>query len=356
MTCKYFGKCGGCSFQDVSYNTQLANKEKIVSNLLGVDVKVFSGNDFGYRNRMDMIFHPKGIGFRKKRDWKTIVDIDSCLISNDKLNKLIKELRDFFTLVDAFDIKKQEGTFKYAVIRTPSLSSSISFVLNEKSSRLADAVSKIKEFAKITSAENVVVTYVPRKSDISVSSDFFVVKGTEYLQEEICDKKLKYHVQGFFQNNSEMANKMVSYVKDKVGGDSLLDLYGGVGTFGICCAEKYNHTLIVELVEESIKAAKENILDNNVNAEARVMDAKGLSKLDFKGHVIVDPPRSGMHKDTIATLNQMKPEKLIYISCNPQQLRKDLNKLKFDIKSVALFDLFPQTPHMEVVVELEYRK
>ena len=151
---------------------------------------------------------------------------------------MIKEIRNYFRHADFFDIRKQIGTFKQVVIRAPKNDSSLSFVLNEKSTRLTEAIEQIKEFSKTTIANNIAVTYIDPRSDVSISENYFIVKGKDMLSDTFLDKKFFYNIQGFFQNNSEMAKKMLEYthnlLKQYDTKDTyLLDLYGGVGTFGI---------------------------------------------------------------------------------------------------------------------------
>ncbi len=369
--CKYFGECGGCASQQISYDKQLESKQQLVANRTNVPpefVKVFSDKEYHYRNRMDLVFNPRGIGLRKKGDWRTTIDIETCVIGNERLNELIKEIRQNFRDVDAFDIRKSQGTYRYVVIRTPGITSetstsSISFVLNEDSNKTGEAIDKIKHYAKISTANNIIVTYVPRQTDMSISEEFFVVKGTDMLKETYLTREFTYSVQGFFQNNTIMANKMHEYVRglcvkysDKKM--TLLDLYAGVGTFGINNAELFNNVHIVESDKHCVAAAKINIETNKtLNAVITELDAMQLKKIELPTNselfVITDPPRSGMHPKTIEHLNKLKPKVIIYISCNVDQLGKDLPKFKdYELKSVAMFDLFPQTPHVEAIVEL----
>lgn len=394
--CPKFGTCGGCTAQHIEYSLQLENKKKALAHALDAhtlgahtlgahtldnafsedNIKVFSGNEFHYRNRMDFLFHQKGIGLRKKDDYKKIIDIEKCVISNEELNKLLAEVRSFFenkpniladastnTSTDIFNVNLRTGTLRYVVIRTPQNDSSISFVLNSDSKRIDETTEQIKEFAKITSANNVLVAYVPSQIDMSISDDFFVVKGSEMLKETYLGKTFFYHAQGFFQNNSEMAEKMHEYCNKLLTSYSqyakpahLLDLYGGVGTFGIINADLFKGVTIVESVKQCIDAADKNIEINKIkNAKAVVLDAVQLKKLSLPEplFVITDPPRSGMDMKTIEQLKILKPKLILYISCNVQQLAKDIPKFKhYKIKSAALFDLFPQTIHSEAVVEL----
>ncbi len=361
--CPYFGKCGGCATQHLPYEVQLKNKKERAQKVLNfADIEVFSGEEFWYRNRMDMVFTKQGIGFREKGSWKWKVDVDQCVISNKKLNELITEVRDEFGGIDPFNQFKRIGTYKYATIRTPQNDSSISFVVNKESTRLSEATDKIRAFAKKSSAKNILITYVKAKSSVSIAEDYIVIKGTDRLEETLLGKTFRYSTQGFFQNNHEMTEKMHTYIHEKLKSyqDSeghLLDLYGGVGTFGIINAHLFKSCTTIEDFEGCVVAAKENIEMNGIkNMESIHLDAKQLSKLKIPEplYVLTDPPRSGMHPKTIQRLLKIKPKVILYISCSIQQLEKDMPKFLelYNLKTAALFDLFPQTNHMETVVEL----
>jgi 23S rRNA (uracil1939-C5)-methyltransferase len=363
--CKYFGQCGGCASQHIDYATQLDSKRKQLAHSISVEadsIEVFSDKEYYYRNRMDLIFTPRGIGLRKKGDWRSIVDVEQCVIANEKLNVLIKEVREHFRNVDFFDVRKNEGTYRYVVIRTPGNTSSLSFVINEDSHKTGEAIDKIKAYAKVSTAENIIVTYVPKQTDMSISEEFFVVKGSDMLTENYQGKIFTYSVQGFFQNNTLMADKMHEYVhnlcmKYQSKNLTLLDLYAGVGTFGINNCDLFKDLFIVEADKHCVQAARINIEKNKIeNTQILELDAMQLKKVnlpDKELFVITDPPRSGMHPKTIEQLNRLKPKVIIYISCNIEQLGRDLPKFKdYELKSSALFDLFPHTPHAEGVVEL----
>ncbi len=363
--CRYFGKCGGCSFQDIEYNEQVETKRKALLEATGFkDIVIHAGEEYGYRNRMDMIFNPKGIGFRLKGTWDTPVDVGRCEISDDKLNEIIKEIRGFFRDPDCFDLRKKTGTLRYAVIRTSSGGASVSFVLNSESSRVSEARKLIKEFAGKSSVENVMISEVPPNTDVSVTKEHEVVKGNDWLEESFSGKLFRYMVQGFFQNNAKMAGKMHEHVsgllsRHDLSGSRLIDLYGGVGTFGIVNADKFRAVTIVEGDQDAVECAMKNIRENNAsNAEAVCLKDRFLKELEFSEPltVIADPPRAGLHPKALRWILSAGPEILIYVSCNPRQLGKDLARLEgYEIKSVHLFDFFPQTPHFESVVELERR-
>jgi len=360
--CKYFGKCGGCAVQHLDYEMQLEQKKRSAENFLDFkDIEVFSDKPYYYRNRMDFIFGKDMIGSRKRDKWYAIVDTEECAISNERINELLLEVRKSFLDSDYFDLNKQSGTFKFVVIRATNLDSSISFMLNSKSSRIKEAVEKIKEFSKKTAANNVLVAYSDDKKSVSTSDDYFVVKGKEMMKEKLLDKVFNYSIEGFFQNNTVMAEKMQEYCYNilkryDTKNAHLLDLYGGVGTFGIMNSGLFRSVTIIESVKSCIDAADINIKENNIiNTKAIVLDAAKIKKLDLPKplFVITDPPRSGMDHKTIEELKKLNPSVIIYISCNVRQLGKDLAKFKkYKIKSAAMFDLFPQTPHIEAIVEL----
>jgi tRNA (uracil-5-)-methyltransferase len=360
--CPFFGKCGGCSFQHVEYTKQVESKRRqLVNALKHEQIEVFTGSEYNYRNRMDMVFHPGGIGLRRKGDWQQIVDIGHCHIASEKINTLVEEVRGFFTGVDFFNVTKTCGTYRYAVLRSPGDDSSISIVLNADSTKLLPAREKITEFAKQTSASNVLVTYVPHKTDMSISSDYYVVKGGDELVSTILGRRFSFNAQGFFQNNDQMIEKMQTYVRSLLkkydtSGNHLVDLYGGVGTFGIINSDLFERVSVIESFPQAVVSAHKNIEANGVdNVTAIELDAKRLKNADLPGKLtfITDPPRSGMNPKTITQLTRIAPEVIIYVSCNVKQLARDLKKFKdYRIASAALFDFFPHTPHSEAVVEL----
>ncbi len=360
--CPYFKKCGGCAFQDIDYTTQLENKrEKLSQALRFEEIPIFSGSDYNYRQRMDMVFHPRGLGFREKGSWQNIVDVEKCVISNEELNTLITEIREFFHGVDAFDFKTHVGTFRFAVMRTPPSDSAVSIVLNKDSDRLPEAQIKVKDYAEKTRAQNVLMTYVTHDSGASISDEYVVVKGSDMLNETYLGHTFRYHAQGFFQNNHDMAEKLHAHCHDLLKSyptqeAHLLDLYGGVGTFGIINSGLFKDVTILENYEPAIQACEGNIKENKLsNVKPILMDAKHLKILELPEplYAILDPPRSGMNPRTLKRLNEIKPELIVFISCNVKLLRRELPYLSnYKIKSAVLFDLFPQTPHQEAVIEL----
>jgi len=360
--CPYFGKCGGCSYQDLDLSTQLnQKKERLAEAIVWEDIHVFSGQEYFYRNRMDFVFFADGLGLREPGSWFNMVDIPECKIADPKLNQILSEVREFFDDVFYFDVKRRFGTYCYAVIRTPGSDSSVSIVLNKKSKKIAEAEIKIKDFSEKTTVSNIIATYIPHNRNVSVSEEFKVIKGTDKLAGQYLGKSFYFPVQGFFQVNQGISEKVHLHCRELFANyptqnAKLIDLYGGTGTFGILNAAAFKNVSIIENYPPAVEAAQLNITTNQVNnVTTTPIDAKRLHELEFTSpyYIILDPPRSGMHPKTLIQLNSLQPEALIYISCNPKHLGKDLKELtSYQIKSAALFDMFPQTPHMEAVIEL----
>lgn len=360
--CPYFGACGGCSLQNVSYSAQVEEKALGLRRSIGdVPLKVIVGPEFGYRNRLDLTFHPEGLGFRKKGKWHTIVNVERCEIATPEVNSLITEAREFFQGADMFDLRKKTGSFRYAVLRGTKTDSAASIVLNKDSAELEEAKEKVRLFAQKTSAKNVLITYVGSQSGVSISEEFDVVLGRESMHETILGRTLRFSIQGFFQTNSVMAEKMHEYTRELITAegrpDVLLDLYGGVGAFAVVNANLFKKVVTVENFQGCTDSAKENAAINNLsNIEAFCLDAKDIGSLQLaKGSLaIVDPPRAGMHPKAAKAIVELAPKRLIFISCNPKILGEQLALLSgYKIKSAALFDFFPQTEHAEAVLEME---
>lgn len=358
--CPYFTNCAGCNLQHLDYSQQLEQKKIQISKLLNFeDIKIFSDKEYHYRNRMDFIVRNRRIGLRGKNN--QLVEVGECIIAEEKINQLLQQTREYFENKEIF------LEVKYLVIRTASGGDSISAVVSENSTKIKELVEELKQFTQKTSCENILLTYIAPNEEDSISTNFIIIKGTDILSETLLGKRFFFSAQGFFQNNTAVAEKMQQYVNNiiskynftKTREATLLDLYSGVGTFGIINAELFKRVILVEGFNPCAEISKKNIIENNAkNTESLALDAKyiGRIKVSPPVYIITDPPRSGMDEKTIIKIKELNSESIIYISCNPQQLAKDLKKFKnYRLKSAAIFDLFPQTNHVEVVVELEKR-
>lgn len=342
---------------------EIREKASNALNIAEEDIRVYLGKEENYRNRMDFTFYSEGLGLRAPGKWYEIVPQTYSPLASKRINELLVEIpekicdkEDFI----AFDVRKKTGLFKYGVIRNTSLTESVTFIVNENSEFLEKGVSLIKEIAPSLSAENVLIGYVPHNSGVSIADNLEVVKGDEYLTEEVLGKRFKFHSQGFFQVNIEMTSKIIGHAASIVGNDTgvCLDLYGGVGLFGISLCENFNEVCLIESHAPSVKLAEENARLNDVkNFSSYVLDAKDLGTL-MEGKkditVLLDPPRGGMHKKALKNTLNLNARRILYISCNPNNLIMEIPHFReagYKPTSCALFDMFPSTKHAEMVVD-----
>src|SRR3989344_5572360 len=310
--CHYFGKCGGCTLQHLDYSWQLENKRKMLGKMLskaaGInedEVRIFSDKEYYYRNRIDFLFTPKGLGMREKGSAVKVIDVEKCVIASEEINAVLGELRNYFKDNDYYHFGSHKGVFKLVIVRSSRLGEkAVCFTLNDESSCLGEAIEKIKQFTKQTSADKVIlVTGDNKEGEGDIEEDnILVVKGTEFMREKFSGKEFSYPIFGFFQNNSFVAEKMQDYVREllkqyNTKGAKLLDLYAGVGTFGIINADLFESVAILESFPAGIAEARKNVVENKIkNVLTYNLDAKQLRRVPLSGKlfVITDPPRSGM--------------------------------------------------------------
>lgn len=325
--CPYYDKCGGCDLLHLSYEEQLKYKENKVKEIikkfseLECVNNIVSSKQFNYRNKITLQVK-NGIGYFQKKS-NDIINIDNCLLVDNKINEIINKLKK----IDVSDVKK-------IVIR-------------------------------VTNLESMVVFYGKINSNIDLDVDTIIIndkvfKGNGYIREEINDFKFIISPTSFFQvNNIGMIN-IYNKVLEYVDGGNVLDLYCGTGTIGIYVSKKANKVLGIELNKEAIKDALINKKLNNINNIDFISGDVGtiLSKNDFKADIIiVDPPRAGLDNKSIDNIIKIRPRKIIYVSCDPVTLARDLNilKEKYDVIEITPFDMFGNTYHVECVCLLKLR-
>lgn len=338
VLCPYYNFCGGCNIMHLPYKEQLKFKQEKIKNIikkyLNKNIKinniVESNNFDSYRNKVT--FQVKNtIGFYKNKTYD-IIPIDNCLISNKLINKSISYLKKL-NLKDISKITCRTGLNELMIIiQTENINLDIS---------------PIKEIAQSIYLKS--------------NNEYIHVFGNKHIYEELENYKYVISPESFFQININVCIKLYNKIKEYVGKNkNIIDLYCGTGSIGIFCNEN-NNIIGIELNESAIKDAIENKNLNNLkNIDFVCGDSgKKLKKLDFKPDVIiVDPPRNGLNKETINNILDFDPKEIIYVSCDPMTLIRDLNILKenYDIKEITPFDMFPNTYHVETVVWMSLKK
>ena len=338
VKCPYYSSCGGCDIMHMSYSFQHDFKFNKVCDIVRKFVKedilinkcVFD-EQFFYRNKAT--FHVKdGIGFYREKSYD-LIDIDKCLISSCEINDTLSVLK-----------KMNLSGVKSIVVRSSNYDKSVMVIF--------DIIGKIDENMIINCLKDCV-------SSIYVNDR--LIYGDEYIVDKIGDLKFVISPNSFFQVNTPMAYKLYSKVLEYAGNlddSNVLDLYCGTGTIGLFVGGK---SLVgVEINESAIHDANINKDLNGIsNVKFYCGDSgKVLKKLDKNFDVvIVDPPRSGLSDLSINEVISVGAKRVIYVSCDPVTLARDLNIFKefYDIREISLFDLFPNTHHVESVCLLERR-
>ncbi|NJF24505.1 23S rRNA (uracil(1939)-C(5))-methyltransferase RlmD [Thermococcus sp. Bubb.Bath] len=353
--CPYFGRCGGCLLQHLPYEEQIRFKEAKLNSILGMNVEVVpSPKIFRHRNRIDIVISTKGIGFRRYGTWWDVVDIEECPVFGPSSQKVLRSVREFIAeeKPTLYEIGKNTGFLRYVVIREGKFTGDLMVNLVTSQGDLPEDFPEYFEYA-----DSIYWSVNRTQSDVSYG-DVERFWGKEYITEELDGVRYLIHPNSFFQTNSYQAVNLLKEVAALVDGERVFDLYSGVGTFGIYVAKGGASVEGIEVNPFAVEMARKNAEFNGVEAKFEVgedRDVKDLSKYDT---VIVDPPRGGLHPRLRRRLLRDGPENLIYVSCNPKTLTNDLKELKegYHVENVRGFDMFPHTPHVEVVVGLRRLK
>lgn len=329
--CPYFEKCGGCDLQHLKYEDTLVFKKEKIINLFEKAKLNFpiitiqkSLNDKNYRNKITLKVINGQLGYYEKES-HNIIAVDDCFISNNVINKFINELKSK-VLADGEIVIRCNHNEEVLLI----------FKGNYNFGR--------DDFSKNLNVLGIVINGK-------------TVYGVNYLTTNINNTIFKYSYDSFFQVNNEVANYIFNYIKNETSGGTVLDLYCGVGTLSLMASCTAKKVYGIEIVPNAIKNAIENArMNNRDNLEFMLGDvSKVVDNIKEKfDTIIVDPPRKGLDKYTKDYLLKSNVETIIYVSCDPVTLTRDLTVLqeKYVIKEVKLFDMFPYTYHVETVVKL----
>lgn len=396
--CKYFGTCGGCNMQQINYSKQLEIKTKIVEDALirigGIsDPNILpiigSEKKYFYRNKLEFTFTPErwltndeissckeikksfGLGFHIPNRFEKVLDIEECWLQSEISNTILKLTRKFVQEknLSIYSTKSHTGLLRHLVIRQSHYSSEV--MVNLITSASDEYMMKsyteylLENVPEITTVVNNITT---RKSMVATGEKELVYYGNGYIIERLGNYLFKISPNSFFQTNTLQAEKLYNIVKTEGNlskNDIVYDLYSGTGSIAIFISDAVNKVIGIELNETAVNDAYKNVELNNIaNCVFLQGDLKDiLMSKDFENSkinpdlVIVDPPRGGMHPKVLETITSLLPNRLIYLSCNPVNLARDLNQLikyNYQLMYVQPVDMFPQTYHVETVSFLEY--
>lgn len=361
--CSQFGKCGGCSFQHMSYSRELEFKGQELKHLFesvdpNIDVKPVLGmeNPWNYRNKAQFpirVADGKIVSGFYRPHSNDIIPIDSCPIQAVRINEIFGWIKDNLPVSDA------EG-LRHLYIREAKNGEVQVVFIGEKLNRLDEFAKKLKEqFPDIVS---ILFNKNTRNDNVILSDEYSILVGKDTITEDCLGLKIELHFKSFYQVNPVQMEVLYSKaleLADLSKDDQVIELYSGTGTIGLLAARKAGHVTGVEIVPEAVANANENKKANGIeNADFVCMDASEFAakNKDNADVVMVDPPRKGMSEQGIKDICLLNPKRIVYISCNPRTLARDLKVFKdqgFVCRIVQPVDMFAHTTGIECVALIE---
>ena len=390
--CKHSGFCGGCKWQFLKYDKQLEYKHKHVLDSIehiglmhGVPVHrtIPSKLIFGYRNKMEFSCSDKrwllpdemgredidtgfALGLHVPGTFHKVLDTTTCLLQPETGNHILDDIRTYIknSNIPVYGLRSHIGFWRFVMLRHSAAYDQwmVNIVTAAEDSEtmqpLADRL--MDKYPQIVSVINNITS---RKSGIAIGEYEILLAGSSCIKDKIGLFEFDISSNSFFQTNTRSAEQLYEIVKeyaDLSGNETVVDLYSGTGTIGICLADSAKEVIGIEIIESSVADAKNNCRKNNI-LNCRFIHGdinESLSQIAKRPDVmIIDPPRVGMHKNVVKQIIEMSPKKIVYISCNPSTMARDLGIIKehYNILEIQPVDMFPHTYHIESVARLEKR-
>ncbi len=382
--CPHFGMCGGCSYQTMDYDNQLSLKEKTVKDILDNAVKsdykfegiIGSPVNWEYRNKMEFSFGdevkdgPLTLGMHKKNSFHDIVTVNQCQIIHSDYRKVLDCVLDFCKRKQLPFYKKMKhiGYLRHLLVRRTSITNQMLVAVvttSEKNwedqANWQELVEELKGLDLDAKLCGVIHIINDGLADVVQSDETRILYGDEYIYEELLGLRFKISVFSFFQTNSLGAEVLYSKAREYIGDTkdmTVFDLYSGTGTIAQIIAPVAKKVVGVEIVGEAVEAAKVNAGLNGLdNCEFIAGDVlKVIDEIEDKPDMIIlDPPRDGINPKALQKIIDFGVNNLVYISCKPTSLARDLEMLQeqgYKVEKACAVDMFPNTVHVETVVKL----
>ncbi len=374
--CEDFSVCGGCTYQHIDYDEEVKLKEKVVldlfekanvsyKNYLGIQKSPISAE---YRNKMEYSFGdqekegPLALGMRKRRSFYEVVTSKHCNIVDGDYRNILNIVLDYFkNSEDTFYHKgTHEGTLRHLLVRKGYFTGEIVIALVTTSTLktpLENLKNNLLNANMIGEIKGIYQVVNDGLADVVKIDEFKVLYGEEHFYDTLFDLKFKISPFSFFQTNTYGAEYLYKIVLDLLDDDqkTVFDLYCGTGTISQVVSKKAKKVIGIEIVEEAVVKARENAKLNNItNVEFIAGDVlKEVDNLkDKPDTIIIDPPRDGIHPKAINKIINFDAKKIIYVSCKPTSLVRDLKVFEeagYSVEKLQLQDMFPRTAHIETV-------
>jgi 23S rRNA (uracil1939-C5)-methyltransferase len=381
--CPYYEQCGGCQLQHLKYDQQLKEKRDIIVQSLErhtklpldkLDIRDTLGMEdpWGYRNKSS--FQVAG------RDGKVLaglygmnshqlIDIDHCAVQHSQTTEAVNAVKKILEdlKIPIYNEKSRKGIIRTIVTRVGVQSGELQVVLITTQKELPKKELIIGEIQKrLPNTKSIVQNINGQKTSLIFGDETNALAGSEFIQETLGDLQFELSARTFFQLNPTQTVKLYNEVKKAAaltGSEKVVDAYCGVGTIGLWLADQAGEVRGMDIIPESIDDAKKNAKRHGftntkyVPGKAEEVLPKWVKKGWKPDVIVVDPPRTGLDNQLLQTILQVQPEKLIYVSCNPSTLAKDIQTLssKYEVKYIQPVDMFPQTAQVESVVKLSLK-
>lgn len=376
--CKVCTACGGCQFQQLSYEEQLKyKKHKVEESLLRIGHLKAKVNDcvgmdipYNYRNKIQVPFgyDKRGriiYGFYRENTHE-IISVESCAIEDKRSVNILKAIKD---LMPKYNLKPYNedrlcGDLRHVLIRTSHYKNEVMVVLVMTNELFPGRNNFVKDLVKICPKITTIVLNVnKRKTDVILGEKEIVLFGSGFIIDKLCDLSFRISPKSFYQINPIQCEKLYNLAIENANiskNDTVLDAYCGIGTIGLVASKFSRKVIGVEIVKDAIIDAKNNAKANKISNVEFVCDDASKYMLNLASRkqkidvVFMDPPRKGSDSIFLNSLMTLAPSRIIYVSCNPSTLARDLGILnkKYEIINVQPVDMFPFTAHVETVVLL----
>lgn len=373
--CPYAKLCGGCTYQGIEYSEQLKEKQSYVNNLLSkfgkVEDIIPAENPYYYRNKVHATFgfsNGNVLAGTYQANTHKLVPIESCQIENQTADAIVQDIKG---LIKSFKLKIYDedtgkGFFRHVLIRTAHKTGQVLVALVVGDVIFPSKNNFTKALMKLhPEITTIVMNINNKKTSMILGEREIILYGKGYIEDVLCGKKFRISPKSFYQVNpiqtEIMYNKAIEYV-NLTGKERVIDAYCGIGTIGIIASDKAKEVIGVELVKDAFKDAIINAKANKINnirffnADAGEFMIKLAENKEVIDVVFMDPPRAGSDEAFLKSLVSLSPKKVVYISCNPDTLVRDLEYLTKDgygVEIICPIEMFPFTGHVEMVCLLE---
>jgi 23S rRNA (uracil1939-C5)-methyltransferase len=380
--CAHYPACGGCRFQDLAYDAQVAAKAQWVADsfqrLAGLadaplEPIVPAASQFGYRNKMEYSFAQDDdgptLGLHRAGRWDEVLQIDKCWLTTDLGNAIRNRMREWAReeKLEAYDQETHKGYLRHLVVREGrNTGQALVHLVTARGERFdrERLIEVLTEFPEVRSVQWSVNSGV---AEVTSNLPTELLFGEDAIEEEIGGLRLRVRPNAFLQTNTEMAERLYGIAREFAGlqgGETVYDLYCGIGTIGLSMAANALTVWGIEISEESVACAIENQELNAIGNTAFFAGNVGEVLTDLRTRagdpdvVVVDPPRAGLAGKALKRLGEIGAPRVVYVSCNPTTLAGDAKRLADDygyrLTRARPVDMFPHTPHVECVALLEH--